>query len=358
MKKLQPIFALCLSVCLCACFVTPAHGQSDAPDAEQADSKTDKTITVSVLPFATPEGEEKTGEDVGEIISLLLSAEPGFRVVEREALDLLTQELGLSLTGLVDTADAVKVGKLIGADIIIVGRVFELGSSRMMTAKLIGSETSLIDGAVERGKLDSPIDELVFALSEKAVTALRERGAGLLPDEAPTDPALALIEKLKGAKLPAVAVVVREQERDNIDRGEAPDPAVETEIKRVLIEAGITVKDVPHNELAEWVEADAEAGRQTWPRSLDGVGLVITGEGFSELGGSIGSLRIAIARAEINAIDRQTGEIVVAQSATARSVDLAPGPAGKSALEKAGRQLSLHILEYLVSMIDEPAPEQ
>lgn len=50
-----------------------------------------------------------------------------FRVVEREQLDALMQEKNLSLSGDVDPATAVKIGKLLGVNYILTGSVTEYG---------------------------------------------------------------------------------------------------------------------------------------------------------------------------------------------------------------------------------------
>ena len=44
------------------------------------------------------------------------------QVVEREALERILNEQNLSMTGLIDDKSAVKIGKLLGADVILVGR--------------------------------------------------------------------------------------------------------------------------------------------------------------------------------------------------------------------------------------------
>jgi curli biogenesis system outer membrane secretion channel CsgG len=50
-----------------------------------------------------------------------------FRVIEREQLDALMQEKNLTLSGDVDPATAVKVGKLLGVNYILTGSVTEYG---------------------------------------------------------------------------------------------------------------------------------------------------------------------------------------------------------------------------------------
>jgi curli biogenesis system outer membrane secretion channel CsgG len=58
-----------------------------------------------------------------------------FRVIEREALDALMREKNLSLSGDVDPSTAVRAGKLLGVDYMLVGSVTEYGttSSRVDT---------------------------------------------------------------------------------------------------------------------------------------------------------------------------------------------------------------------------------
>ncbi|MEM6552221.1 MAG: CsgG/HfaB family protein [Planctomycetota bacterium] len=340
-----------LSICLLLyTATTPGFAQTTPPPPPPtatptpATQPTDARITLSVMPFAVPEGEEQAGIDLAEVLSLLLADAPGYRVVERRELDRLIAEQGLNLTGLVETADAVKIGRLVGAKVMVVGRVFELGQSRMMTVKLIGTETSLISGVVERAGIDQPLDGMILPLSAKIAEKLTSEGDRLLAAPTPPDPLPGLIAKLKGRDLPVIAVFVREEDARTAD---IPDPAIETEIKRQLIAAGATLRDLPQNELAQWLGEDNTLNREGWPRSLQGVDLVITGEGFSEPAGTLGSLRIATARGEINVISRAEGRVVLAEAATGRAVDLAPQLAGKAALENVGRDLGMSVLKYL-----------
>jgi hypothetical protein len=60
-------------------------------------------------------------------------------VVERDALNKIMKEQNLGMTGLIDEGSAVKVGKLLGADVIVIGR------GTMLKRKKAGEETNLID---------------------------------------------------------------------------------------------------------------------------------------------------------------------------------------------------------------------
>ena len=79
---------------------------------------------------------------------------------------------------------------------------------------------------------------------------------------------------------------------------------------------------------------------------------------FSEFAAQIGGLHSASARAEINAIDRATGQIVIADRAMTRAVDLAENIAAKTALEIAGRDLAIRVLEHLVATLPEPEADE
>src|SRR3954462_2191658 len=54
-----------------------------------------------------------------------------FRVVEREQLEALMKEKGLTLSGDVDPSTAVKVGKLLGVNYLLTGAVTEYGNTNV-----------------------------------------------------------------------------------------------------------------------------------------------------------------------------------------------------------------------------------
>ena len=62
------------------------------------------------------------GDEFSDAISLCFFKTGRVEVVEREALERILKEQRLSMTGLIDDQSAVKVGKLLGADVILVGR--------------------------------------------------------------------------------------------------------------------------------------------------------------------------------------------------------------------------------------------
>lgn len=309
---------------------------------------TPPSITVAVLGVETPSGEgDQIGRLIAEMVEVILSGEDRFELVNRSDLAATLEEQGINLAGVTDTTQATQIGRVVGAKLLVTGKAFELGESRVVTAKVIGSETTRIKAVMARGKLDDPLDALVFEVAQKLGDAIREHGSGLVASEEVHDPIPALIEQLKGKPLPVFAIVIPEEHRRRLQPIDPPDPAVETELKKLLIDAGVDVRDLKDNALADWVTQYEQGENPAWPRTLEGVDVVIVGEAFSESAGTMGSLRLASARAEINCIARENGRIIHADRVTTRGVDLAEEIAGKTALEKAGRVLAERLLAKL-----------
>jgi TolB-like protein len=306
-----------------------------------------RKLTVAVLSFdAKDPGNADMGSQLSEMVTAVLSGEDNFELVDRTSLRQTLAENELNLTGLVSADQAIKVGKLVGAKILVTGRAFRLGKDMYITAKIIGTETSRVEAVMVKGDPKDDVGELAMGLCQKIDERIVARGEALTgADLVRADPLPQLIRAAATIKeKPVLAVVVTEQHMAGprpAARRPIPDPAVETELKRLLGQAGFKIKDVPQNELAEWAPEDA------WPRSLEGVDLVITGEALSEFASRIGNLINCAARAEINVISREDGRVVLAERTTARAVDLAENIAGKTALQKAGRQLAVPLLKYL-----------
>ena len=91
----------------------------DPKAAKSEDSKaTAVKLTVAVLDFsATDPANPELGRQIGEAVAAGLSEKQGFTLVDRQTLRRTIQEQSLNLTGLVDSDKAVKIGKLVGAEI-------------------------------------------------------------------------------------------------------------------------------------------------------------------------------------------------------------------------------------------------
>jgi TolB-like protein len=298
-----------------------------APAAAAVAAPAAAPLTVAVLPFDTTGiSQERLGQDLASALTAVLSTEPKLQMVERAQLEQALRELELNLTGAVDAAQAARIGKLVGARILVTGRVFPLDKKIMAVAKIIGVETSLVEGVLVSTTTNQTIDELFMI----------------------TDPLPALKERLADRQLPIVAVVCTERHLSGRERA-APDPAVETEIKKMLIDCGFMVQDVKANALTQWAKQLQAHNAGAWPQDLEKVQYVVAGEAFSEFAARIGTLVSCNARAEVNLISREDGRIVLASRTDRRAVDLSEQIAAKRALEATGRTIGLEILGHFAN---------
>ena len=310
-------------------------------------------LTVALLDFeADAPGAAGLGGQIGAVLTATLSGEPGFRLVDRATLERTLQEHELNLSGVVDTEKAVEVGKLVGARILVTGRAFQLGKTLFVTAKLIGTETSLVEGVLVQGDSGEEMAKLLMELATQIGDRLRAAGPKLVASDDAIDPLPALKQRFAGLRLPVVAIVIAEEHMAPRPIVVVLDPAVETEMKNLFRECGFEIADVERNALADWARTFSRDDVRAWPRGLQNVDLVVTGEAFSEFAARIGNLVSCLARAEINVISRKDGRILLAERETARAVDLAENIAGKKALEKAGRAMGIRILSRLAEEVE------
>jgi Mg-chelatase subunit ChlD/TolB-like protein len=88
-------------------------------------------------------------EYLSEQLLLSMSRSSLFRVVERQDLQKILGELELQLSGLVDDTQAAKVGNLLGADVLVTGRVYAKEDRYEVFLKLLRVETGEILSATK-----------------------------------------------------------------------------------------------------------------------------------------------------------------------------------------------------------------
>lgn len=324
-----------------------AEATASRPAGQEDGREASRPLTVAILDFGAKDpAMPDLGPQIGEVLTAVLSGEPGFTLVDRATLARALQEHELNLSGVVSTEQAVQVGKLVGARILVTGKAFMLGKQVFITAKLIGTETSLVEGVLVKDESGADVGNLVVSLATEIADRLRKAGPRLVASDDGIDPLPKLKKELAGRPKPKVVVIITEEHMRAAPLVQPVDPAVETEVKLMLRECGFDIPDVPQNELADWARAIRKEDVQSWPRGLQDADLIITGEAFSEFAARIGNLVSCSARAEINMIGRKDGKIILAQRETTRAVDLSENIAGKKALEKAGRVMGVRLLEH------------
>jgi len=281
-------------------------------------------LTGAVLDFQVSGDKlENKGEETALLLNAFLSSSENLFLVERQELKKILGEQELGLTGTVSPDSASKIGSLVGAKILITGRVFEVGSKMFIAAKVMSTETGRVFGETVNFEDVKGLDKGIEALAGKIDTTVASRANDLVAKVETPEELIARLGKLvpKGNK-PSISVSVEEQ---HIGRP-VIDPAVETEMKMVLQKLGYEV-------------IDDQSGK-----SAD---INISGEGFSEFAARFGALVACRGRVEINVHRRSDTTLLLTSRHNSSSADIAENVAGKRALEKAALALLEEIIPKL-----------
>ncbi len=303
-----------------------------------------KPIVLAVLDFASTKDETKDLAAVlPDLVESSLSTRVGIVLVTRRELAKIQEEQKLDLAGLAAQGQGAQVGNLVGAQILVVGRVSLVDDEVVLSAKAIGAETGAFLPAVIRAPVAGLRPKMAEELAKKLWTLLEERSGEILPtpstadaERAKTKEAIAAL----GATLPRVAVHVPEK---HLRTERASDPAVEAALLTILPELGFPLAAVGGPSEAEWLRRAAE-GHATFPAPATlAAEVVVVGEGFSEFGGRVGEFVSCRARLELRAYGTKTGKILGTWTGRGAGADLSELFAGKKALEDLGRRAALEL---------------
>jgi hypothetical protein len=284
-------------------------------------------LTVAVFDFESKdEAVKDLGPKVASMINAQLSADPNLITVERAELEKALGEQELGLSGTIDPETAAKIGRLIGAKVLVTGRVFNVNRETMIVAKVIGTETSRVYGEVVRGPAErSSIADMSAEMAGRLSKIIQARSDTLVAKVEKQDDMVARLQKqYEGKKFPPVSISIPERHIGS----PTIDPAAQTEVSFILQKLGAVVAD----EKDSSVKPDIQ----------------IVGEAFSEFGMRKGNLVSCKARVELKAIDKTSGRVIFIDRQTAVAVDLSEHLAGKAAIQDAAAKLTERLLPKLV----------
>lgn len=300
------------------------------PSVLPAQEKVDEEHTlypIAILPFQE-RGRDAAdlGPQVTDLLFAKLVANPDMYLIEREDIKKLFDEKELNLSGLVNPGQAIQVGHLTGAKIIVTGSVVIAGDSQYLVAKVIGTETSRVLGASAKGRIDDDLDGLVQELAENVATTISERSSELVAKTVAHANRIAAIgEALGKGKRPSVWIEITERHVGQT----TIDPAAETEFALICKELGFDV-------------IDHKGGNRNTADVL------LVGEGFSQFASRHGNLISVKGRLELKALDRETGNVLAIDRQVSLAVDLAEQIAGKAALQEAAANIAGRLLPKIV----------
>jgi TolB-like protein len=131
--------------------------------------------SVAVMPFKDLSGQKgKVGEAIRETVTSDLKDVPGLKVIERGNIDKVLAELSLQANKAdLDPSSTVKVGKLLGATLLVAGAYQRQASNVRLTARFVKVETGEIIGTA---KVDGPASDFLFLQDRVTVELLKSAG--------------------------------------------------------------------------------------------------------------------------------------------------------------------------------------
>jgi hypothetical protein len=295
-------------------------------------------VSVAVFDFTTPY-KARLRNDIGVIGSLLtadLSTNPQFTLVDRAQLDKILKEQAFGLSGDISPETAAKIGKLVGAKVLVTGQIFSMDDDVakydqpngqgeiLIVVNVIGTETGRIFAQREHGLRENLVkmsDELSAKISETITNQYTNLVAAA---SVSTSNSLAeIINSIQGKPHPAVSVQIDEQ----ILRMAKPGQTAQTELGAVFQQAGFEVVD---------------------EKSDKRPNILITGTATTAVNGKGNDgLISASANLNVKAQDRMTGKILLIDRQDSTAVDLNRQTAAKKALADAADKLAERLLPVL-----------
>ncbi len=149
--------------------------------------------TLAVASFAvSSRAPADVGTKLSDLLSVALSGREGIALVERVELDRVLAEHRLNTSGLVSVENAIRFGRLTGAQLVLTGRVLDIGKRRTVVGRLISCETMQVAGVTLRVSVTAALDELAEELAERLAATLAEKRPVLLPSAASVEEQVAL----------------------------------------------------------------------------------------------------------------------------------------------------------------------
>ncbi|HET9948680.1 MAG TPA: CsgG/HfaB family protein [Longimicrobiales bacterium] len=128
--------------------------------------------TVAVLDFTGfMLGDGASNVNLGKAITAMLvtefSGREGIRVIERAQLNDMLREQDLVLSGRVDDSSAIEIGKLIGAQYVLVGQASSIADNLRMDIRAVDVETSEVIAVMKKSDRTTELLSVVVALADE-----------------------------------------------------------------------------------------------------------------------------------------------------------------------------------------------
>jgi hypothetical protein len=310
---------------LCMLSAAWADGPAQAKDAGAQNLRPIRiaVFDVDVLPDVGVEGPAVTDQ-----LNTMLSAIPQVTLVNRDQIKKVAEEHQIGLSGLVDSSSAVKVGKFLSAQYIIVGRASKIGQTFYLVLRIVDVETTVQTTVSAKAAVESGFEAVLERLREPLAADIRRLQRPAV--ESDEDTALGQLRKFAQPLAGKVLLVAIDE--THVGRP-LRDPAAQMAVMQRLRSLGLSVI-VPKDPVDGWKESLLQTGRYGEKK----VDFLLEGEGTSAFAAQIQGLTSCRARVELRLVAVPGRIVAVSDRGVAAGVDLVEALAAKTALEEAGRQ--------------------
>lgn len=313
---------------LAALWLLPAIALADSPVQSQNEASENlRPVRIAIFDIDVLQGVGAEGPAVTDQINTMLSSLPQVTVVNRDQIKKVAEEHQVALSGLVETPAAVKLGKFLAAQYIVVGRASKIGQTFYLVLKIVDVETTVQTTVSAKAPVEGGFSFVLERLAEPLAADIRQLQH---PRANPSDTALAELRKL--AEPFSGKVLLVSVEETHVGRP-LTDPAAQMAIMQRLRNLGLTVI-VPKDPVAGWKESLLQTG-QYGDKKVD---FLLEGEGTSAFAAQIQGLTSCRARVELRLIAVPGRAVATTDRGVAAGVDLVEALAAKTALEEAGMQ--------------------
>ncbi|HPA71779.1 MAG TPA: CsgG/HfaB family protein [Spirochaetota bacterium] len=131
-------------------------------------------MRVAVLDLKADGVSTKTASAISNMLRTDLVNARKFLVIERTQMNTILEEQGFQMTGCTDSACAVKVGKLISANKILVGEVNSVNNRLFITIRIVDVEGGGTDFAARESCTEDKLEQGVASLSNQLKDQISE----------------------------------------------------------------------------------------------------------------------------------------------------------------------------------------
>ncbi len=312
------------------------------PSATAAEEKKLRDIHVAVFQLDVAGKIDLEPEVLTDQVVTVFSALDGVTLVNHDQIARVAEEQRIALTGLVEASSAVKLGRFISAQYVVVGRASRIGSQYYLLLKIIDVETTVQTTVAVKAPVEKGAETLLNRLEKPLSGHVTKFRQPVVDREARK-----LAELKKTVKPLTDQVLLIQVDEEHIERP-LRDPAAQLAIFQRLRELGFKVI-IPKNPVAGWKESLLKTGRY----GDDRVDYLIDGEGTSTFAARLQGLTSCRARIELQATSLPGRKVALTTRGVAAGVDLSEALAAKTALEEAGKLAIDEMLTKLAAQAGE-----